>query len=54
MKSEKVFCLAKSLPSSYQRRPISPPPRTWAIANAAPRSSSASRAIEKYGSIEAS
>ena len=53
-KSENVFCLRSSLPSSYHRRPISPPPRTCAIANAAPRSSSESRAIEKYGSMEVS
>ena len=33
-----VFVLCSSLPSSYQRRPSSPPPRTWAIANTTPRS----------------
>ena len=32
MKSVKVFFLFSSLPSSYQRRPISWPPRTCAIA----------------------
>ena len=30
--SLKVCSFAASLPSSYQRRPSSPPPRTWAIA----------------------
>jgi len=32
MKSENVFFLCWSLPSSYQARPSSWPPRTWAIA----------------------
>ena len=37
-------------PCSYHGRPSSPPPRTWAIANTMPRSSSDSRAIENRGS----
>src|SRR3954447_98683 len=35
-KSVKVFRLVSILPSSYQRRPISPPPRTCAIAYTTP------------------
>ena len=46
-----VLRLCSSLPSSYQRRPISPPPRTCAIAKTTPRSSSDSRGIENHGSI---
>ena len=50
-KSENVFCLAISRPSVYQRRPSSPPPRTWATAKTKPRSISDSRAIENQGSM---
>ena len=46
--------LIMPLPSSYQRRPISPPPRTWAIAKPMPRSSSESREMVKKGSTECS
>ena len=46
-KSVKVFILLSILPSSYQCRPISPPPRMWAIAKPTPRSSSESREIVK-------
>ena len=53
-KSVKVLGLAASFPSSYQARPISPPPRTWAMANTKPRSSRLSRSDEKVGSIDAS
>ena len=52
MKSVKVFFFLRILPSSYQRRPISPPPRTCATAKIRPRSISDSRAIEKPGSVE--
>ena len=37
MKSVNVFFFFRSLPSSYQARPISPPPRTWAKARTTPR-----------------
>ncbi len=50
MKSVNVFFFSSSLPCSYHGLPNSPPPRTWAITNAMPRSSSDSRAIEKRGS----
>ena len=40
MKSVKVFFLLSSLPSSYQSRPISCPPRMCAMATTKPRSSS--------------
>ena len=50
MKSVKVFFFSSNLPRSYQSRPISPPPRMWAIANTMPRSSSDSRAMENRGS----
>ncbi len=53
-KSVNVFFLASILPSSYQRRPISPPPRTCATAKTTPRSSSDSRGTENHGSIDAS
>lgn len=46
-----VFILRSVRPSSYQARPISPPPRTCATANTTPRSSSDSRGTEKYGSM---
>ena len=46
-RSSKVLGLAASFPSSYQRRPISPPPRTWPMAKAQPRSSKESRSDEK-------
>ena len=39
MKSVNVWRLWSSLPPSYQARPISSPPRTWAIATIIPRSS---------------
>ena len=53
-KSVNVFFLASSLPSSYQRRPSSPPPRMCATAKITPRSSRLSRAIENHGSMLAS
>ena len=53
-KSVKVLGLAASFPSSYQWRPISPPPRTWAMAKTKPRSRRLSRSDEKVGSIETS
>ena len=53
-KSVKVFFLCSSLPWSYHARPISPPPRTCAIAYTNPRWEQESRATEKYGSDEAS
>ena len=40
MKSVNVLALCSRRPSSYQPRPSSPPPRTCAIANTKPRSSS--------------
>ena len=54
MKSVNVLIFLSILPSSYHRRPISPPPRMCAIANTKPRSSSEIREIEKLGSIEIS
>src|ERR1700691_2651481 len=51
-KSLNVFFFSSIFPWSYHGRPISPPPRTCAIANTNPRSSSDSRVIEKPGSIE--
>src|SRR5690606_34414589 len=54
MKSVKVLRLASSLPSSYQRRPSSPPPRTCATAKTTPRSSRDSRGIANHGSMLAS
>ena len=53
-KSVKVLGLAVSLPCSYHDRPISPPPRTWAMANTNPRSSRLSRSDEKVGSMDTS
>ncbi len=53
-KSVNVFVLRSSFPSSYQRRPISPPPRMCAMAKLNPRSSSESRGMEKLGSAEIS
>ncbi len=53
-KSVNVLRFLVSLPSSYQRRPISPPPRTCAMAKTNPRSSSDSLGTEKPGSIEVS
>ena len=50
-KSLNVFFFFRYLPSVYQCRPISPPPRMCAIANAKPRSSSDSRADENDGSL---
>ena len=50
-KSLKVLGLARSLPSSYQRRPSSPPPRTWAMAKTNPRSRRLRRSDEKIGSM---
>ena len=49
-----VFFFSSIFPWSYHGRPISPPPRTCAIANTNPRSSSDSRVIEKLGSTESS
>ena len=46
-KSVNVLRLCSFLPCSYQSRPISPPPRTCAMANPAPRSSRESRGLEK-------
>ena len=51
MKSVNVFFLCSFLPSSYQCRPSSPPPRMCAITNTMPRSSSESRAMPKPGSM---
>ena len=53
-KSVNVLALRSILPSSYQPRPSSPPPRTCAIAYTNPRSSSDSREIENRGSMEIS
>ena len=50
-KSVNVLRLDSVLPFSYQSRPISPPPRTCATANAIPRSRSESLATENAGSI---
>src|SRR5215468_4750641 len=54
MKSVNVLRLCMSLPSSYQRRPSSPPPRTCATAKANPLSKRDSRAMENQGSMLAS
>ena len=51
MKSVNVLALCSMRPSSYQARPISPPPRTWAMAKTAPRSRSESRWCENDGSM---
>ena len=40
-----------NLPSSYQRRPISPPPRTWAMAKVMPRSTRERREDRQSGSF---
>ena len=53
-KSVKVVGLAKNLPCSYQDRPISPPPRTWAMAKTKPRSRRLRRSDEKVGSMDTS
>ena len=53
MKSSKVLRLARSLPPSYQARPISCPPRIWAIAHTRPRRSSGTRLEAKPASIDA-
>ncbi len=53
MKSVNVFFFFSSLPSSYQARPISSPPRTWAMAKTKPRSSRLRRLPRKAASIEA-
>ncbi len=50
MKSVKVFRLLSSFPSSYQARPISSPPRTWAIATTNPAVEQAQRLEENAGS----
>ena len=52
MKSSKVFRLLRNLPSSYQRLPISLPPRMWPTAKITPRSSSEIRVDENLGSID--
>ena len=51
MKSLNVFILFINRPCSYQGRPISPPPRTCAMAKTNPRSSRFSRVCEKAGSM---
>ena len=38
IKSVKVFFFCKNFPCSYHCRPISSPPRIWAMANTTPRS----------------
>ena len=53
-KSTKVFFLCRYLPSSYHCRPISPPPRTWAMAKMKPRSTNDRRCELKYGSLQIS
>jgi hypothetical protein len=53
-KSVNVFFLASILPSSYHRRPISPPPRTCATAKTTPRSSNDSLGTENQGSNDSS
>ena len=53
-KSVKVFFFLRYLPSSsYHVRPISPPPRMWAIAYKMPRSNSATRVGLNSGSMQA-
>ena len=47
MVSVNVLRLWSSLPSRYQRRPSSPPPRGWTSAHTTPRSSSDSRATRE-------
>ena len=56
LRGGRLFCflrwvLVSFLPSSYQCRPSSPPPRMWAITNTTPRSNSESRAMPKPGSM---
>ena len=51
MKSVKVLILLNSLPSSYQWRPISLPPRMWAMAYTNPRSSMLKRPTENPASM---
>lgn len=53
-KSTNVFFLCRYLPSSYHRRPISPPPRACAMAKTKPRSTKDSRFELKYGSLQTS
>ena len=53
MKSVKVFFFWSSLPSSYHQRPISWPPRTWAMAKTKPRSSRLTTSGRKPASVEA-
>lgn len=53
-KSVKVFFFLRNLPSSYQWRPMSPPPRMCAIANVKPRSIKLSLLRLKPGSFETS
>ena len=50
MKSVNVWRLWSSLPPSYHARPISSPPRTWAIATIIPRSSRLRLLDENAGS----
>src|SRR5829696_2744011 len=52
--SVNVFRLLSSLPSRYQPRPSSPPPRGWTSAHVKPRSSRDRRATENHGGIDAS
>ena len=51
-KSVNVFIFLSSLPSSYQARPISWPPRMCAMAMTKPRSSRLTHALLKLGSVE--
>src|SRR5690606_27793464 len=53
IKSVKVLIFFISLPSSYQWRPISSPPRTWAMAYINPLFNKDNLAAENVGSIEA-
>ena len=53
-KSVNVFFLCSFLPWSYQDRPSSPPPRTWATTYTTPRSSSDRRDAANPGSMDAS
>src|SRR5262245_44671810 len=52
--SVNVLRLASSLPSRYQPRPSSPPPRGCTSAHVPPRSSHESLATENHGGIDAS
>src|SRR3954447_13227423 len=52
--SVNVLRLASSLPSRYQPRPSSPPPRGWTSAHVPPRSSHDRRATETPGGTAAS